>query len=174
MDISCADVWLAQEKTVRVATGISGKQLWSNNIVDPIYLASLKPSMPTSIVHTIKMAGATCGLRELPTLMLVLTNGVTNPKTQTDIQDVIQSIKVRVVGIGIGSYLNGFKSFLPEMVWNANPMRLADSLTELLAPSLFDVENGVMELTDENERMKECELFYTNKIVDIMKGTSIL
>ena len=174
MDISCADVWLAQEKTVRVATGISGKQLWSNNIVDPIYLASLKPSMPTSIVHTIKMAGATCGLRELPTLMLVLTNGVANPKIQTDIQDVIQSIKVRVVGIGIGSYLNGFKSFLPEMVWNANPMRLADSLTELLAPSLFDVENGVMELTDENERMKECELSYTNEIVDIMKGTSNL
>ena len=158
MDIACVDVWLAHERTTRVATGISADQLWTNNILDPIYEASLEPYSPTSIAHTIKVAGSTCAVRDLPTVMLVFTNGVMVDKVRNEIQTTIASMKVRAVGIGIGSYLNKFSQFLPEMVWNANPLHLADSILGLQAPDAFDVENGVMEAASENRAMEETSI----------------
>ena len=170
MDIACVDVWLAHKLTTRVATGISADQLWTNNILDPIYEASLKPCSPTSIAHTIKVAGSTCVAREIPTVMLVFTNGVMVDKVRNEIQTAMASMKVRGVGIGIGSYLNKFSQFLPEMVWNANPLHLADSILGLQAPDAFDVENGVMETTRIDEVLREyVDIVHEAEIKDIMK-----
>ena len=171
MGIACADVWLAHKQTTRVATGISADQLWTNSILDPIYEASLNPYSPTSIAHTIKVAGSTCALRDMPTVMLVFTNGVTADRVRNEIQSAMLSMKVRAVGIGIGSYLNMFSHFLPEMVWNANPLHLADSILNLQAPNAFDVENGVLEVTSEDGVLTECEdIFHKAEIEGIMKN----
>lgn len=171
MGIACADVWLAHEQTTRVATGISADQLWTNSILDPIYEASLNPYSPTSIAHTIKVAGSTCALRDMPTVMLVFTNGVTADRVRNEIQSAMLSMKVRAVGIGIGSYLNKFSHFLPEMVWNANPLHLADSILNLQAPNAFDVENGVLEVTSEDGVLTECEdIIHKAEIEGIMKN----
>ena len=171
MDISCADVWLANEQTTRVATGISVDELWSNDILDPIYEASLHPFNSTALVHTIQMAGATCMQRDLPMVMLVMTNGVVEEKTRMEIQDAVTNMKVRAVGIGIGSYLTKFSHILPEMVWNANPLHLADSINNLLTPNSFDVENGVMQAECEEDAKFEREVVvHQQEIIEIMKN----
>lgn len=77
--------------------------------------------------------------------MLVLTNGVVVESSRNRIQEVIHSVDLRYVGIGIGSYLCGFDSCLPEMVWNSNPFQLGESLKRLSLPDSYPVRDGVEE-----------------------------
>lgn len=109
--------------------------------------------------------------RDLPTVMLVMTNGVVEEKTRMEIQDAVTHMKVRAVGIGIGSYLTKFSHILPEMVWNANPLHLADSISNLLTPNSFDVENGVMQAECEEDAKFEREVVvHQQEIIEIMKN----
>ena len=145
MSIQCVDVWIASSDSIRVATGISSQELWSERVLGPIYHSTLNPASSTVLPHCMQYASCTCAARKHSAVMLVLTNGVVVESSRNRIQEVIHSVDLRYVGIGIGSYLCGFDSYLPEMVWNSNPFQLGESLKRLSLPDSYPVRDGVEE-----------------------------
>ena len=143
MQLPCIDLWVASSRIIRIATGISSMDLWESNIVASLYEYLLSPCQNTCLPDCIRYACCTCNARSLPSVIMVLTNGVLCDESRAEIKSIVSGIEMTYLGIGIGLYLCGFEDLFPTMIWNSNPIQLSETLMNLTNASINGKQNAV-------------------------------
>lgn len=133
LQLPSVDLWVASDRVLRVATGVSSEEVWTSTVLWTLYHALSRPVLHSALDEAIRYAWGTCSQRGLPAVMFVCTNGVLNPATRSRIQSMAYYLSqpqcsFQCVGVGLGLHVHCLHDVFPRLVWCADPARLGECL----------------------------------------------
>lgn len=135
LDIPFVDVWIANQSVIPIITGASPSDVWSDDVVNALWGYLNQPCHMTAFPETLQKACAVCDHRNTPSVLFALTNGVSLPSSREFVQSVVSTTSVSVVGMGLGFVLGSIDSLFTRMIWNANPLHLAETIRAISIPN---------------------------------------